>query len=238
MLTEFSRTELLLGREKMARLEASAVIVFGVGGVGSYAIEALARSGIGRIAIVDNDTVSITNINRQLIATHKTVGLFKVDVEKERIFDINPRCVVEPFNCFYDAQNDGGIDLSRYDYIIDAIDSVPSKLFLIESAARLKVRIISCMGTGNKRDPCAFRIADIGKTETCPLARVMRRELRLRGVKKLKVLFSTEQPHPQCAASEEEKRVPASIAFVPSVAGLIIAGAVINEIAEGVADEK
>ncbi|MEG0615083.1 MAG: tRNA threonylcarbamoyladenosine dehydratase, partial [Oscillospiraceae bacterium] len=191
MLNEFSRTELLIGEKAMKKLSSASVIVFGVGGVGSYCVESLVRSGIGKIVLVDNDTVSLTNINRQLIATHKTVGKLKVDVAKERILEINPTCVVETHTCFYSQDETDGIDLSAADFVVDAIDSVKSKLFIISQCDQLKTPIISCMGAGNKLDPTKFKIADIYKTEMCPLAKVMRRELRIMGIKHLKVLFST-----------------------------------------------
>lgn len=234
MLNEFSRTELLLGSDAMAALSKSSVAVFGVGGVGSYCIEALARSGIGKLILIDSDTVSLTNINRQLIATHKTVGMYKVDAAKERILDINPKCEVEVHKCFYSPEDNGNIDLSKYDYIIDAIDTVNSKVYLIEQAAALNTKIISSMGAGNKLDPTKFQVADISKTEMCPLAKAMRRELRFKGIKKLKVVFSTEQPViPQgttTETSDTKPQIPGSVAFVPSVAGLILAGEVIKDL--------
>lgn len=235
MLNEFSRTKLLLGEEAMAKLKSSSVAVFGVGGVGSYAVEALARSGIGTLALIDNDDVSLTNINRQLVAMHSTVGRLKVDVAKEHILDVNPDCNVQAFPCFYTEENDGGIELSDYDYIVDAIDTVSSKLFLIEQAKALDIPIISCMGAGNKLDPSKFQITDIYKTSMCPLAKVMRYELKRRGIRKLKVLFSTEQAVVPKGTSEEtspKRRIPGSVAFVPSVAGLMIAGEVIRDLAE------
>ena len=234
MLNEFSRTQLLIGKEKMDKLKASSVIIFGVGGVGSYCVEALARTGIGKITLVDNDVVSLTNINRQLVALHSTIGKLKVDVAKERIYDINPECEVKVFNCFYSAENDGGIVLSDYDYIVDAIDSVKSKVSLIEQAKELDVPIISSIGAGNKLDPTKFKVTDIYKTEMCPLAKVMRRELRLKGIKKLKVVFSTEQSVEPLEPTEEKSPIkpfiPGSTAFVPSVAGLIIASEVVKDL--------
>ncbi len=234
MLNEFSRTELLLGEEALKILAGSSVAIFGVGGVGSYCVEALARSGIGRISIIDNDTVSLTNINRQLIASHSTLGQYKVDVAKKRILDINPKCTVKEYKCFYSEEDNNGIDLTSFDYIIDAIDTVKSKVFLIEQAYKNNIRIISSMGAGNKLDATKFKVADISKTEMCPLAKVMRRELRLKGIKKLKVVFSTEQPvSPKGTTSEKSEtkpHIPGSIAFVPSVAGLIIAGEVIKDL--------
>ncbi len=234
-MNEFSRTELIIGEEKMQKLKDSAVIVFGAGGVGSYVIEGLARSGIGKIAVVDNDTVSLTNINRQLIALHSTVGKLKTDVERARILDINPNCEAETFPCFFTELDNGGINLADYDYIVDAIDTVTSKLFLITEAKRLEIPIISSMGTGNKLDPTRFKITDIYKTNTCPLAKVMRYELKRRGIKKLKVLFSDEIPLTPIVNSIEgdkcsKRQTPGSISFTPSVAGLIIASEVIKDI--------
>lgn len=234
MLNEFSRTELLLGSDGMKRLSEASVAVFGVGGVGSYCVEALARSGIGHLCLVDSDTVALTNLNRQLIATHSTLGKYKVDAARERILDINPACNVEVHKCFYSEETDGGLDLSRFDYIVDAIDTVKSKALLIERAQALGVPIISCMGAGNKLDPTKFQVADISKTEMCPLAKVMRRELRLKGIKRLKVVFSTEPPVPTLGEIDETSPtkpvIPGSIAFVPSTAGLILAGEVIKDL--------
>lgn len=232
MLNEFSRTELLLGKDAMDILSKSSVAVFGVGGVGSYCVEALARTGIGKLCLIDNDTVSTTNINRQLIATNKTIGMYKVDVAKEHILDINPKCEVEVHKCFYTEEDSGGINLSSFDYIVDAIDTVKSKVYLIEQAYAGNTPIISSMGAGNKLDPTKFQVADISKTEMCPLAKAMRRELRLKGIKKLKVVFSTEQPvipkGTTTEKSETKPQIPGSVAFVPSVAGLIVAGEVIK----------
>ncbi len=234
MLNEFSRTQLLLGKENMDRLKASSVIIFGIGGVGSYCTEALARTGIGKLALVDNDVVSVTNINRQLIALHSTIGMLKTDAAKARIHDINPECEVSVFPCFYSEENDGGINLSDYDYIIDAIDSVKSKVYLAEQAKKLGIPIISSMGAGNKLDPTKFKITDIYKTEMCPLAKVMRHELRLKGIKKLKVVFSTEPaviPREKTdEVSDTKPFIPGSTAFVPSVAGLILASEVIKDL--------
>ena len=191
MLNEFTRTELLLGGEAMARLSAARVAVFGIGGVGSFAAEALARAGVGAIDLFDDDKVCLTNINRQLIATHKTIGKKKVEVMRERILDINPKCAVAAHACFYGAENAEEYDLSVYDYIVDAIDTVSSKLLLIERAHGVNVPVISCMGAGNKLDPTRFVVADIYSTSVCPLARVMRRELKKRGIPALKVVYST-----------------------------------------------
>lgn len=229
----FSRTELMLGREAMTRLATTRVAIFGVGGVGGYALEALVRSGVGSIYIADPDTVSESNINRQIIATSSTVGRYKVDVAKERAKEINPNVKINAERIFYSAENSHGVDLSAFDYIIDAIDSVSSKIELISRANAAGVPIISSMGAGNKLDPTAFKVADIYKTSVCPLARVMRTELRRRGIKKLKVVYSEEEPM-KCVADEDNPQItrhaPGSIAFVPSVVGLIIAGEVIKDI--------
>lgn len=222
----FTRTEMLLGKEGLEKIKAAHVAVFGVGGVGGFAVEALARAGVGKITLIDSDTVSPSNINRQIIATLKTVGRYKTEVARERIKEINPDCTVECHNIFYSEENTGGISLSAFDYVIDAIDSVRAKLFLIESATRAGVPIISSMGTGNKLDPTRFTVTDISKTHTCPLAKVIRTELKKRGITHLKVLFSDEAP-----IKPSGERVPGSVSFVPSVAGLIIGGAVIRDIA-------
>ncbi len=229
-MDRFSRSELLIGKDSLDKLKNSKVIVFGVGGVGSFVCEALARSGIGSITLVDNDVVSKSNINRQLVALSSTIGKSKVDVMTERIKDINPSCNAIPLNYFYTSQKE--IDISKYDYIIDAIDTVTSKLTLIEEASHFSVPIISCMGTGNKLDPTKFEVTDIFKTSVCPLARVMRRELKARGINSLKVLYSKEDPiKPQNAEIPDGKRqVPGSISFVPPVAGMIIAGEVIKDL--------
>ena len=222
----FTRTEMLLGKEVIERLVGASVIVFGVGGVGGFAVEALSRVGVGKITLVDSDTVAVSNINRQIIATAKTVGRYKTDVAGERIKEINPDCQVECHNVFYSEENTDGIELSEYDYVVDAIDSVRAKLFLIESATKAGVPIISSMGTGNKLDPTRFTVTDISKTHTCPLAKVIRTELKKRGITRLKVLFSDEPP-----IKPNGERVPGSVSFVPSVAGLIIGGEVIKDIA-------
>ncbi len=244
----FSRTELLLGAAAMDKLKNATVAVFGVGGVGSFTVEALARSGVGGLALFDDDKVCLTNINRQLIATHDTVGRSKVAAAKERILSINPQCVVETHACFYTVHNADEYDLSQYSYIVDAIDTVSSKLTLIERAKTAGVPIISCMGAGNKLDPTLFEVADIFHTSVCPLAKVMRRELRVRGIESLKVVFSKEEPvkpnedatlnhvtDGACLPGVQRQRparrqVPGSIAFVPSVAGLILAGEVIKDL--------
>lgn len=229
-MPRFERTELLLGRDSLEKLKNAKVIVFGVGGVGSFVCEALARGGVGTITLVDNDVVSESNINRQLIALSSTIGQNKTEVMKDRIMQINPNCSVTSITCFY--TKDKEVDIEGFDYIVDAIDTVTSKLTLIEEANRLSVPIISCMGTGNKLDPTRFEIADISKTSVCPLARVMRRELKMRGISHLKVLYSKEEPiFPQKQQSSNEKRsVPGSVSFVPPVAGMIIAGEVIKDI--------
>ncbi len=225
---QFSRTEMLIGKDALTKLKNSRVAVFGVGGVGSYVVEALARSGVGTLDIIDNDTVNITNINRQLIALHSTLGKYKVDCAEERIKDINPDAVVNVYKTFYLPENADEFDFSDYDYIVDAIDTVTAKIDVIVRAEKVGVPVISSMGTGNKLDPAQFIVTDIYNTEGCPLARVMRRELKARGIKKLKVVFSKEKP--QKCGEENGKPIPASIAFVPSVAGLIIAGEVIKDL--------
>ncbi len=219
---------MLIGEDAMKKLSSSSVIIFGVGGVGSYTAEAIARSGVGKITLVDSDRVDITNINRQIIALKSTVGRYKTEVMAERIKDINPDCEVLCINEFYSEENNAGIDLSSYDYIVDAIDSVKSKVFLIKSAYENEVPIISSMGTGNKLDPTRFKVADINRTEVCPLAKVIRREMRLLGIKKLKCVYSDELP--VVPKGENGERVPASISFVPSSAGLIIASEVIKDL--------
>ena len=227
---EFEREELLIGKEALLKLSGSRVCLFGVGGVGSYAAEALARAGVGAIDIVDNDTVNITNINRQLCALRSTLGRNKVDVVAERLADINPELRVTKFCEFVLPENIDKYDFSAYDYIIDAIDTVSAKIAIIDRAKAAGVPVISCMGTGNKLDPSALVVTDIQKTATCPLARVMRRELKARGISHLKVVYSTEPPIKTGAVSESGKPVVASISFVPSVAGLFAAGAAIRDI--------
>lgn len=225
----FSRTELMFGSEAMKKLAESRVAVFGVGGVGGYVAEALARSGIGAIDLIDNDTVNESNINRQIIALHSTLGQYKADAMKSRIADINPECIVTGHKLFFMPDTAEQIDFSQYDYVIDAIDTVTGKIEIIMQAKAVNVPVISSMGAGNKLDPTKFEVTDIYKTSVCPLARVMRREMKNRGVKSLKVLYSTEQAlRPQNTG--EGKPVPASNAFVPSVAGLIIAGEVIKDL--------
>lgn len=222
----FSRTERLIGKDALLKLKSSNIIVFGLGGVGSYTVEALVRSGVGKITVVDKDEVDITNINRQLYALHSTVGKPKAEVAKERILDINPECEVTAIRKMYLPENADEFNLQSFDYIIDAVDCVTAKISLAEKAQDLKIPIISSMGTGNKLDPTQFKISDIYKTSVCPLCRVMRTQLKKRGVKKLKVLYSEE------ISITDGERTPASISFVPSVAGLIIAGEVIKDIIE------
>ena len=248
MLNEFSRTELLIGKEAMQRLYGARVAVFGIGGVGGYVVEALARSGVGAFDLIDDDKVCLTNINRQIIATRKTVGKYKVDVMKDRILEINPDADVEIRKCFYLPENAHEFPFEEYSYVVDAVDTVTAKIEIIMRAKAADVPVISCMGAGNKLDASAFQVADIYKTKVCPLAKVMRRELKKRGVKKLKVVYSEEQPirpiedmaiscrsHCICppgAAHKctERRDIPGSVAFVPSVAGLIIAGEVIKDL--------
>lgn len=248
MLNQFSRTELLIGKEGMESLQNARVAIFGIGGVGGYTVEALARSGIGTFDLIDDDKVCLTNLNRQIIATRKTIGKYKVDVAKERILDINPDAVVNIYKTFYMPDTADQFDFSQYDYVVDAIDTVTGKIELIMQADKTKTPIISSMGAGNKMDPTAFRVADIYKTNVCPLAKVMRRELKKRGIKKLKVVYSEEKPltpiedmaiscktncicPPGTARKCTQRRqVPGSNAFVPSVVGLIIAGEVVKDI--------
>ena len=219
----FSRTEALLGEQAMEKLKKARVAVFGIGGVGGHVVEALVRSGVGAVDIVDSDKVCLSNLNRQIIATESSIGKYKVDVMKERILDINPETVVNVHKCFYLPETKDEFDFSQYSYVVDAVDTVTAKIQLVMEAAEAGVPIISSMGAGNKLDPTAFQVADIYKTSVCPLAKVMRRELKKRGIKKLKVVYSREQPVVKNA-------VPASVAFVPSVVGLIIAGEVIKDL--------
>lgn len=238
-MEQFVRTQMLLGAETMEKLQNAHIAVFGVGGVGGYVVEALARSGVGKFDLIDNDTVALSNINRQIIATHSSVGKYKVDVMKERILDINPDAEVTVHKCFFLPENSRDFEFIKYTYIVDAIDTVTAKLELIVRADEAGVPIISSMGTGNKLDPTRLEISDIYKTEVCPLARVMRTELKKRGIKKLKVVYSKEQPIKRAKNDKEQitsentgriKDVPGSVAFVPSVAGLIIAGQVIKDL--------
>ena len=228
-MEELLRTQMLLGKENVDKLWQKRVVVFGVGGVGGYACEALARSGVGQIELVDNDTVSLSNLNRQIIALHSTVGKPKVEVMRERICDINPQIKVNAYNMLFTKENSADFDFSAYDYVVDAIDMVSSKIELVLCCERAGTPIIASMGTGNKLNPCAFKVSDIYKTSVCPLARVMRTELKKRGVKRLKVVYSEEIPAMQ-ETGEGGRRVPASCAFVPSVAGLIIASEVIKDL--------
>lgn len=227
----FMREEMLLGQEALAKLRAAKVAVFGIGGVGSFAAEALARGGVGHLALVDGDVVSVSNINRQLIALHSTIGRAKVEVMAERIHDICPETEVETFACVYGAENRNLLNFSDYDYIVDAIDMVTSKLILIEEAKKAGTPVICSMGTGNKLDPTRFEVADIAKTVVCPLAKVMRKELKQRGISGVKVVYSREEPRkPQIQREGGRRAVPGSISFVPSAAGLILAGEVIREL--------
>lgn len=229
-----SRTEMLLGTEGVARLSAARVIVFGVGGVGGYAVEALARAGIGHIELVDSDRVSVSNINRQIIATHNTVDMYKTEAMAERIKSINPEAQVICHNMFFDVDKKEDFDFSSYDYVIDAIDSLSAKIELIASVHEVNTPIISAMGAGNKLDPTRFEVSDISKTTVCPLARAVRIALRKRGIDHLKVVYSKELPViPPEQTDGMTKRVPGSVSFVPSVMGLIIAGEVIKDIAKG-----
>lgn len=233
MQNQFSRTEILIGAENMDKLKSARVAVFGVGGVGGYTVEALVRSGIGTIDLIDNDKVSVTNINRQIIATTSTVGKYKVDVAKERILDINPEAKVNIYKTFYLPETAEQFDFHQYDYVVDAIDTVTGKLQLVEQAKECGVPIISSMGAGNKMEPTAFEVADISKTSVCPLAKVMRRELKKRGIDHLKVVYSKEKaltPQKIEEGGVEKRQIPGSNAFVPSVVGLIIAGEVIKDI--------
>lgn len=248
MLNQFSRTELLFGKEAMEKLASSRVAIFGIGGVGGFAVEALVRSGVGAVDLIDDDRVCLTNLNRQLYATRKTIGKYKVDVAAERIAEINPNVKVSTYKTFYTPETADQFDFTQYDYIIDAIDTVTGKLALVVNADKAGVPIISSMGAGNKVDPTAFEVADINKTSVCPLARVMRRELKRRGIQRLKVVYSKEPPITPLKSEEiscknhcicppgtarkctERRQVPGSNAFVPSVVGLIIAGEVIKDL--------
>lgn len=231
MDNQFCRTEYLIGKEAVEQLKKSKVAVFGIGGVGSYVVEALARAGIGTFVLVDKDIVSVSNINRQLIATHDTVGRNKVDVAKERILSINPNAKVETYAEFFLPGNSTILD-NTIDYIVDAIDTVTAKIELVMQAKKLNIPIISSMGTGNKLDPTKFEIIDIYKTSVCPLAKVMRKELKARNIDKLKVLYSKEEPIKTNITDDNGKAIPASISFVPSVAGLILAGEVVGDLVD------
>ena len=235
MENQFSRTERLLGKENMEKLAVARVCIFGIGGVGGYVAEALARSGVGHLELVDNDVICLSNLNRQIIATHETLGQYKVDVMKERILSINPTAEVTVYKCFYLPETRAQFDFTNYDYVVDAIDTVAGKIALVLQAEESGTPVISSMGAGNKLDPAGFQVADIYQTSVCPLAKVMRRELKRRGVKKLKVVYSKEQPvavqnDEESLLSSPRRSVPGSIAFVPSVAGLIIAGEVVKDL--------
>lgn len=248
MLNQFSRTELLLGHDNMERLKNARVAVFGIGGVGGFTVEALARSGVGTLDLIDDDKVCLTNINRQIIATRKTIGQYKVDAAKERVLDINPDAVVNTYKTFFVPETADEFDFSAYDYVVDAIDTVTGKIMLVEAAQKAGTPIISSMGAGNKLDPTAFEVADIYKTSVCPLAKVMRRELKKRGIRKLKVVYSKEKaltpiddtanscrshcicPPGSARTCTQRRQIPGSTAFVPSVVGLIIAGEVIKDL--------
>ena len=252
MLTQFSRTEVLLGKEAMEKLQNSRVAVFGIGGVGGYVCEALARSGVGAFDLIDDDKVCLTNLNRQIIATYKTIGKYKTDVMKERILDINPKADVRVHKCFFLPENADEFPYEDYDYMVDAVDTVTAKISLVMKAQEKHIPIISSMGAGNKLDGSQFKVADIYKTKVCPLAKVMRRELKKRGVKKLKVVYSEEQsirPFEDMSIScrtrcvcppgakhkcTERRDIPGSVAFVPSVAGLIIAGEVVKDLVKDI----
>ena len=233
---QFLRTQMLLGTEALERLQKARVAVFGIGGVGGYTVEALARSGVGQLDLIDSDTVSISNINRQILATHSTVGMPKVEAAKKRILDINPNCTVRTHQVFYTPETADKFDFTQYDYIVDAIDTVTGKLQLVERAAETGTPIICCMGTGNKLDASAFEVEDISKTSMCPLARIMRKELSKRGIKHLKGVYSREEALTPTGWEEEtaalgKRQIPGSVAFVPGAAGLILAGEVIKDIA-------
>lgn len=248
MLNQFSRTQLLFGEDGMEKLYRARVAVFGLGGVGGYTVEALARSGIGTLDLIDDDRVCLTNLNRQILATRKTVGQYKVDAAEQRILEINPEAAVHTYKTFYTPQTAGQFDFTQYDYVVDAIDTVSGKLELVEQAGRAGVPVISCMGAGNKTDASAFEVADIYETSMCPLARVMRRELKKRGIKRLKVVYSREpaltpledgsiscRTHCICPPGTARKctqrrQVPGSNAFVPAAAGLILAGEVVKDL--------
>lgn len=231
-MEEFSRSEMLLGKGAILQLSKKSIAVFGIGGVGSYVCEALARSGIGNLTLIDNDTVAKSNINRQLVALNSTIGRYKTEVMKERILDINPCANVKVLNIFYTPQNGDEIEFDTFDYVVDAIDTVTSKLYIIEKCKSKNIPIISSMGTGNKLDPSKFIISDVYKTTTCPLARVMRRELKKRNINSLKVLWSSEDAiKPDYEDLQDTRKLsPGSVSFVPSVAGLMIAGEVVRDL--------
>ena len=233
---QFIRTQMLLGTDALVRLQKARVAVFGIGGVGGYTVEALARSGIGQLDLIDSDTVSVSNINRQILATHSTVGMRKVDAAKARVLDINPECVVRTHAVFYTPETADQFDFTQYDYIVDAIDTVTGKLALVERAHAAGTPILCCMGTGNKLDASRFEVEDIARTSMCPLARVMRKELGKRGIKHLKVVYSKEEALTPTGWEEEaaalgKRQLPGSVSFVPGAAGLLLAGEVIKDIA-------
>lgn len=241
MEQQFSRTQILLGQEGMDALSNARVAVFGIGGVGGHVVEALVRSGIGEVDLIDSDEVCLSNLNRQIIATRKTIGQYKVDAMKERIMEINPECKVTVHRCFYLPENKEEFDFSKYSYVVDAVDTVTAKIGLVMQAQEAGVPIISSMGAGNKMNPAEFEVSDIYKTSVCPLAKVMRRELKKRGIRRLKVVYSKEQPILREESTSEEslsaqegairkRAIPGSNAFVPSVAGLIIASEVIKDL--------
>ena len=236
MKEQFIRTEMLLGSAALERLQQARVAVFGLGGVGGYTVEALARAGIGHLDLIDSDTVSISNLNRQILATHSTVGMAKTEAARLRVLDINPTCTVRTHDVFYTPETADRFDFTQYDYIVDAIDTVTGKLALVERAHAAGTPIICCMGTGNKLDASAFQVADISKTSMCPLARIMRKELGKRGIKHLKVVYSQEEALTPTgweaeAAAIGKRQIPGSVSFVPGAAGLILAGEVIKDIA-------
>ena len=236
MNEQFSRTELLLGEQALRRLSRARVAVFGVGGVGGYVTEALARAGVGALDLIDSDTVALSNLNRQIIALHSTLGQYKVDVAKARVLDINPDCEVRAYRMFYLPETADDFDFTCYDYVVDAIDTVKGKLELVMRAQQTNTPIISSMGAGNKLDPTAFRVADIYKTSVCPLARVMRYECRKRGIRRLKVVYSQEPALSPAQAAEDgspRRSIPGSVSFVPSAAGLVLAGEVIKDLISG-----
>lgn len=236
MTESWKRTAMLLGEDAVQKLQNARVAVFGLGGVGGYVVEALARSGIGALDLIDNDSIGLSNLNRQILATHTTLGLPKTEAAKARVLDINPRCSVTTYEVFYTPETADQFDFTKYDYIVDAIDTVTGKLCLAERAVAANVPIISSMGTGNKLDPSAFQVADIAKTSMCPLARVMRRELGKRGIKHMKVVYSQEEAMEPKGWEEEarelgKRQIPGSVSFVPGAAGLLLAGEVIRDLA-------
>ena len=235
MSEQFLRTEMLLGSDAIQKLQNARVAVFGLGGVGGYVVEALARSGVGSLDLIDSDRVSVSNLNRQILATHSTVGMLKVDAARNRVLDINPECQVKTWPVFYTPDTADTFDFTQYDYIVDAIDTVTGKLALVERAKAAGTPIICCMGTGNKLDASAFQVADISKTTMCPLARVMRKELSKRGIRHLKVVYSQEEALTPTGWEEEaaalgKRQIPGSVAFVPGAAGLLLAGEVVRDL--------